>query len=339
MTCKERNKQQEESQVVYDYHMLGRKEISRYRSRQNKVEKFQDSDAQLEKSSLLDNGHGSIRCSNCKNAMSRLSCTTCMTNFCSPRFTATHSTPSLSTHTCVQYLALDGLLLSNCEEHSRPLEFVSVDDGKLGCSHCALFGELREKKVVDLKRVEREIKESGILKNSMDKLSSALARCQLVKKDLYYHCSDYQSVRESVDSHLSRCHRMLEVLGEKLVSQLKQREEEHNLAVWKTKNNIEEKIVNLEMLVEAAEWQSDDGRGDRINLVKLLEEMEKTYEDEVLEPPDQKSPVVNIDQSVFNVLSEHMAIDLAIIPPKVTKNVPLNRVSRELPVLLNRLMK
>jgi hypothetical protein len=41
---------------------------------------------------------------------------------------------------------------------------------------------MREKKVVDLERVERverEIKESGILKNSMEKVTSALGRCQM----------------------------------------------------------------------------------------------------------------------------------------------------------------
>jgi hypothetical protein len=165
-----------------------------------------------------------------------------MTNFCSPCFTTTHSTPELATHTGVQYQAMDGLLLSNCEEHSRPMEFVSVDYGKLGCSHCALFGGMREKKVVDLERVEREIEESGILKNSMDKLTSVWGRYQLVKKELYSHSSDFQSAKDSVESHLSRCHCMLEVVGEKLMSQLRQKEEEHNLTVWKTRNKIEEKI-------------------------------------------------------------------------------------------------
>ena len=58
---------------------------------------------------------------------------------------------------------MDGLLLSNCEEHSRLVDLVSVDDGKLGCSHCALFGRMREKFVVDQERVT---KESGILKTA-----------------------------------------------------------------------------------------------------------------------------------------------------------------------------
>ena len=58
---------------------------------------------------------------------------------------------------------MDGLLLSNCEEHSRLVDLVSVDDGKLGCSHCALFGRMREKFVVDLERVT---KKSWILKTA-----------------------------------------------------------------------------------------------------------------------------------------------------------------------------
>ena len=89
--------------------------------------------------------------------------------------------------------------------------------------------------MVNLERVEREIKESGILKKSMDKVTSALGRCHLVKKELYFHPSDFHSARDRVESLLSRCHRMLEVVGEKLTSQLKQREEEHNLTVWKTR--------------------------------------------------------------------------------------------------------
>ena len=88
-----------------------------------------------------------------------------MTNFCYPCFTATHSTHELSTHSSVPGHA-----------------WFLVNDGKLSCSHCALFGWMREKKVVDLERVERverEIKESGILKNSMEKVTSALGRCQM----------------------------------------------------------------------------------------------------------------------------------------------------------------
>ena len=48
--------------------------------------------------------------------------------------------------------------------------------------------------------------------------------------------------------------------------------------------------------MEAAEWQREDERVDRINLVRLLEETEKIHEDDaLLEFHDQKSPVVNID--------------------------------------------
>ena len=69
------------------------------------------------------------------------------------------------------------------------------------------------------------------------------------------------------------------------------------------------------MLVESAEWQREDERIARINLVRMLEEMEKIHEDDVvLESHDHKSPVVNIDQSVFYVLSEHIAIDLIHCP-------------------------
>jgi hypothetical protein len=100
------------------------------------------------------------------------------------------------------------------------VEFVSVDDGKLGCFHCALFGWMREKKVIYLERLERENKESGILENGMEKVTSAL-----VKKELCFHSSDFHSARNIVESQLSRCHYMLEVVGEKLMSQLKQREE------------------------------------------------------------------------------------------------------------------
>ena len=59
-TCKERNKQQEESQMVYDYHILGRKEVNKYRINQNKMQKFHDIDVQLEPSSLVQIGPGSI---------------------------------------------------------------------------------------------------------------------------------------------------------------------------------------------------------------------------------------------------------------------------------------
>jgi hypothetical protein len=52
-TFKECNNQQEKSQMVYDYHMLGRKEVIRYRVRQNKMQKFHNIDAQMEPSSLL----------------------------------------------------------------------------------------------------------------------------------------------------------------------------------------------------------------------------------------------------------------------------------------------
>ena len=48
--------------------------------------------------------------------------------------------------------------------------------------------------------------------------------------------------------------------------------------------------------MEAAEWQREDERVDRINLVRLLEETEKIHEDDaLLESHDQNSPVVNID--------------------------------------------
>ena len=74
-----------------------------------------------------------------------------------------------------------------------------------------------------------------------------------------------------------------------------------------------------------------------MNLVKLLGEMEKIHEDDVvLKTHDQKSPVVNIDQSVFNVLSDHIAVDLATVPSLVTTTVPQNQLSRELSVLLDR---
>ena len=61
----------------------------------------------------------------------------------------------------------------------------------------------------------------------------------MVKKELYFHSSDFQSAKDSVESHLFRCHRMLEVVAEKLMSKLRQREEEHNLTVWKTRNRRE----------------------------------------------------------------------------------------------------
>ena len=50
----------------------------------------------------------------------------------------------------------------------------------------------------------------------------------------------------------------------------------------------------------------------------------------------QKSPVVKIDQSVFYLLSGHIAKDLATVPSLVTKNVPQNLLSRKLSVPLDR---
>ena len=119
----------------------------------------------------------------------------------------------MSTHTGVQYQAVAGLVVRECQEHSRKMEFVSVADGKIGCSHCAVLGEIRGRKVVDLQRVEREIVESGILKKRMDKLNTALGRCQSVRKELNIHCRDYQPAKDGLESHLYRCHRMLEVVG------------------------------------------------------------------------------------------------------------------------------
>ena len=67
---------------------------------------------------------------------------------------------------------------------------------------------------MDLQRVEREIVESGILKKRMDKLNTALGRCQSVRKELHSHSSEYHPAKDSLESHLYRCHRMLEVVGQ-----------------------------------------------------------------------------------------------------------------------------
>ena len=322
--------------------MLGKQEVKLYKNNQNKMQQLNDSDAQFPPSSPLQIVPGSIRCSKCRSTLSEVTCTTCMTIFCPPCFTSTHSTPVMSTHTGVQYQAVAGLVVRECQEHSRKMEFVSVADGKLGCSHCAVLGEMRGRKVVDLHRVEREILESGILKNKMDKLNTALGRCQSVKKELHSHSSDDQSAKDSLEFHLNRCHRMLEVVGGKMMAQLRQKEEENSLSVGRTQRRIDEMISRIEMLLEVAECQygdeSGDGGGDRINLIKLLEEMGNIYEDDLeLDFNVQKSPVVKIDQSIFNVLSNHIAIDLASVTPLAVRKVHQDELSGELLELLDKM--
>ena len=111
ITCQDHHKQQEESLLVYDCHMLGRQEVKLYRNNQNKMQQLNDSDAQFPPSSPLQIVPSSIRCSKCRSTVSELTCTSCRTIFCPPCFTSTHSTPGMSTHTGAQYQAVAGLVV------------------------------------------------------------------------------------------------------------------------------------------------------------------------------------------------------------------------------------
>ena len=151
-TCKERNKQQDESLLSFDSHLLGLKELQRLKIKNNK-ERFSDDDVNFHQSPKQKTCSGSLKCTNCSDNLASKSCRSCMSNYCSVCFPLVHSTPVMSTHRAVQNDTISSFLLKNCQEHGRLVEFVSLDTGKFGCSFCTIHGDMRGHVMTNLQSV------------------------------------------------------------------------------------------------------------------------------------------------------------------------------------------
>jgi hypothetical protein len=156
--------------LLPDRHLLGSLAIQ-HKKRNDKWEIMCDDLAQfIPPSSQL--GKTQMLCVKCKD-ISQLICNSCMTGFCSSNcFSLLHKTPVLATHQSQPYEILP-FTEKVCREHGKNLEFVAVEDLKTGCSFCAVFGKLKGRNVVELSRVTRELRDTGMLKIHLSCLRSS----------------------------------------------------------------------------------------------------------------------------------------------------------------------
>ena len=167
--------------------------------------------------------------------------------------------------------------MKTCIKHRKPIEFVGVEDFKLGCSHCAVYEDLKGKSVVDFSKFEKGIREDGIAKKSINKANDTIERLESAMKCLRSQSSlSGESALKNLELHLARCHRLLEVEGLRMKSQLKELEEEKLKSMEQLGTKIGQQMDKIGRLVEAAEWADSD----KFNLIRLLEEMERIEEDD-----------------------------------------------------------
>ena len=200
-------------------------------------------------------------------------------------------------------------MFKTCIKHTKQLEFVCMENFKLGCSHCVVYQDLKGKKVVDFSTFENEAREKGLVKKSLDKAKDTLEGLEFARKSLNSQSnSSIECTRKILELHLARCHRLLEVEGTRLLSHLKELEEEKIKLTEQLLTKIGLKIEKIGRLMEASEWADSD----KFNLVLLLEEMEKigANDDVFYEVKGLKKPSVIIDQTILSSIKSHISISL-----------------------------
>ena len=142
------------SLIAMDFYLLGN--IVDFKQSKFMLEQrnLDDSMAQFHLPLPAHMASGNLACFKCRSSISHVTCTSCMASFCSSCFTVMHSTPGLSTHTSIPYNVMDRFMFKTCIKHTKQLEFVCMENFKLGCSHCVVYQDLKGKKVVDLSTFE-----------------------------------------------------------------------------------------------------------------------------------------------------------------------------------------
>ena len=97
------------------------------------------------------------------------------------------------------------------------------------------------------------------MKKSLDKAKDTLEGLEFARKSLNSQSnSSIECTRKILELHLARCHRLLEVEGTRLLSHLKELEEEKIKLTEQLLTKIGLKIEKIGRLMEASEWADSD---------------------------------------------------------------------------------
>jgi len=301
-TCSDRSKSQEKSHLAYDSHLLGMKEIQLHK-KNCKNETLDDTGVKFHQSRLEKTLSPSINCCKCVDNLGLKSCLSCMSNFCTNCFSDIHSTPRMSSHTAIPNEALSSISWNNCPEHHRPIEYVSLDTGIVGCSFCTIHGEMKNSTVKQLHSVRFEVVQSGILEKCADKLQIELETYRKLQSQ--NHLNSFNSLKDQVESHLAMCHRMLDAAGSLVIAELKKKDEILKVEAVSRRDKIEEKMTNCEILLEAIEWLTEKENASSIDFVKVFEGVGKIKASDF--EMNHWNPTISIDDSIFHIIKEHMS--------------------------------
>ena len=169
--------------------------------------------------------------------------------------------------------------------------------------------------VTDMQSVRLMTVQSGILKKSADKVETALERLKNMRIQTYKN--SYETVRHQVDSHIAKCHSLLDALGQKVTVQLMKENEKLKVEISDRNKNIEKMMSKCEILLECAELLKKNESESELRIDKFLKEVE--YIKSVGLEFNQSQVTTNtidIDDSIFEVIDNHMKVDVGISDKK-----------------------
>ena len=102
-----------------------------------------------------------------------------------------------------------------------------------------------------------------------------------------------------LESHVNKCHRLLELVEVKAVEEFKRAQEIRSYGLIKARDKLEDMMTKLQQLLDAAETENDDEGTNNSNLVKIINDIEKFSSHDFVSDIAGESAAVKIDKSIF----------------------------------------
>merc|ERR1719158_195357 len=120
-----------------------------------------------------------------------------------------------------------------------------------------------------------------------------------------------------LESHIQKCHRMLQVVEVKTINDIKDAHEVRVQELMDKRTKLEEEMNKLQQLVYAMEAKADDDNDEEeqdIDLAQIVSRIEKLAEEHNIDN-NEGEVAVNIDMSIFRSIVNHISVQEINIDP------------------------
>merc|ERR1719153_103828 len=132
----------------------------------------------------------------------------------------------------------------------------------------------------------------------------------------------YSDCINKLESHVNKCHRLLELVEVKAVEEFKLAQEIRRQGLIKARDELEDMTTKLQQLLDAAERENVDDGSNNYNLVKVINDIGKFSSRDFASDIAEESVAVKIDRSIFESISNHISVQEMKYEPMIQESLP-----------------